>query len=259
MSFYSANFIFDDISNTDMGVILVNMESDVLMEYGIKYKENLQVEMSNNNYFYYSQNSEIDTINLTLALVDEHQHPKIWTLEDRKKIIDWIVTKEFVPFISEDDKSVIYYLKCVEYTKKFNSVGQGVIEFIMQPESQYAYTPILNYTYSINEEREFEINCLDNVNEKYHPTMEIIQFDKNQKDVIIYNETLQLEPFIIKNLKENERVVIDHLLKSINSNIEMYKLKDINRKWIYFKKGINKIKVNGNCIIKITVQFPIKV
>lgn len=259
MSFYSENFYLNDVSNIDMGVVLVSMNSDVLMDYGIKYKESLQVEMSRNNHFYYSQNAEVDTFTLTVALVDRFGNPKEWTIDDRTRIVDWFVTKDFIPFISCDDNTLIYYLKCVEYTKKFNAIGQGVMEFVMQPESKYVHTPITHHTYVIKGERDINIKCLDNVNDRYYPKMEIIQLDKGKQSIEISNLTFRSDSFIVNNLMENERVEIDHLLKSINSNMETYKLKDINRKWFYLKRGLNKIRIKGNCEIRITVQFQLKV
>lgn len=259
MSFYSEKFLFNDISNEEMGVILVTMQSDVLMEYGIKYKEPLGVDMSKVNHFYYSQNTEIEPITITLALVDINGNPTVWTREDKRKVIDWFVTDTFCPFVSGDDPAVLYYLKCIEYNRKFNSNGQGVIEFTMQPENQYVYTPVIESTYSVKGEKQISINNLSNVTDKYYPKIEVIQYGKEKEDIIIENLSVNNEPFVIKNLEENEKVEVDHLLKSIVSNKELFKLKDINRKWVYFKRGLNNIRVYGDCDIKIIAQYPLKV
>ncbi|MGL4453628.1 MAG: phage tail domain-containing protein [Clostridium sp.] len=259
MSFYSENFSFDGIGNREMGVMLVSFDDGVLKDCGVKYKETIQQEVTRNNSFYYSESMELEPITLSIVRVDDNGVPMTWDRDSRMHIIDWMVKQEFCPFVSEDDTSIVYYFRCVEYTKKFNASGEGVIELVMQPEDSYVYTPVVDYKYRVNGSKVININCLDNVNDKYYPKMEIIQFDKDCSDVSIRNTTIGNDAFVIKNLKENENVEIDHLLKSVDSNIELFKLKDTNRKWLYLKRGQNEFEITGDCDIRFTVQYALKV
>lgn len=259
MSFYSGNFSFNDIYNHEMGVYLVSLDDDVLMDYGIKYKEGLKTESSRNNQFYYSETSEVETITITLGLADKFKNPKTWTIDERRKIIDWMVTDKFCKFVSEDDTSICYYFKCVEYTKKFNSQGYGFIEFVMQPESQYAYTPVIEKVYKVNGEKEIIIENIDNVNKKYYPKIDIIQFSDSKQQISITNKSTNNKEFTLDNIEKYERVEVDHMLKSVLSNKNVFRLKDTNRSWIYLKRGANSIVLKGNCEFRIITQYQLKI
>lgn len=259
MSFYSPNFSFDDISNEEMNVVLVSFDSNVLMEYGVKYKESLQVDLSKYNNFYYNQNSETDSITLTLALVDEYGNPDEWTTDKRRKVVDWMCKDRFCTFISGDDMSIVYYFKCIEYTRKLNHIGHGVIEFVMQPQDQYAYTPVIEQKLRVRGEEIISVDNIDSVHDKYYPKIEIIQFDNNKKDIGIYNLSTSEDGFIMSNILENEKLEIDFEFKSVHSNMNKFRLADINRKWIWLKHGVNEIKIVGDCDIKIITQYALKV
>lgn len=242
-----------------MGVILVSTNSGVLNEWGVKYQEGFSAYISKSNIFYYGENLNVEPITLQFALIDKNGFPAVWTLEKRKEIIDWLVTKDFCPFVSEDDTSVVHYFKCTEYKKVFTHEGKGILEVVMQPESQYAYTPVIQHYYKVDGECEFDINNIGNVEEKYYPKIEIIQLSDTYEDVVVENKSIYKEGFTICNLNQFERVVSDHLLKSVSSNMESFRLKDTNRKWLYLRRGINNISVRGNCEIKIITQYPLKV
>lgn len=259
--FYSDKFIFDNKSSVDMGVILVNFSDEALQEHGVQYKANLQSETlyGYGEPFYYGDTKETEDIVLEVALVDEKGLAKEWTLQERTRIISWLVQDKFKPFISEDEPEVIHYLRCVGVKKKFNSSMRGVLELTMKPSSPYAYTPIVNYELNIkdNQSHSITINNPSNVAEIYYPQIEVVCLKDGGDMIEIFNTSTQSNPFTISGLKKGEKVIIDGLMKSVFNEEGESRLFDTNRSWISLRAGDNNITVVGECEVIIRCQYPV--
>lgn len=253
MVFYSGNFTFNNVHSRDMNISLVSFDSEVLNDYGISYNENIVAENINDKHFYYNSSKEISPVVLNLALVDENENALVWDFETRKNVMDWLITDTFCEFISEDNPELIYYFKCIGINKKFSSDMKGILEVTMQPQDEYAYSPIMNYIYEVNGEENINIYCLENATDKNFPIIQIIQH--GQEDIEIINNSTYKEGLIIKNLDLNENMYIDNELKQIESSLKINRLSDINRKWFYLKRGLNNITIKGNCSIKFITQY----
>lgn len=259
--FYSDKFIFDNITSDEMGVMLVSFENETLQEYGVSYKSNLQSESlyGYGEPFYYDDTKETEELILNIALVDSKGIPKEWTIEERTKIISWLVQDKFKPFISEDEPEVIHYFKCVGVKKKFNSSMKGVLELTMKPSSPYAYTPIVNHSITVkdNQSHSITIDNTSDIAEAYYPQIEVICL-KDGGDVIeIFNTSTQSSSLTLFDLKKGERVVIDGLIKSVFNDDGESRLLNTNRNWISLKKGKNIIKVLGESEVTIRCQYPV--
>lgn len=260
--FFSSEFMFDDIRNKDMGVILVSLEKDILLQHSLLYKVNPIIDISQKSiegYLYGVENSSPETIDLTLALVDNAGNPRAWTIKERNKIFSWMVQDDFKPFISEDDNEVIYYLKCIGVKKEFNSNLQGLVTFTMQPSSPYAYTPIVEHKYynTIGKTNGITIDNISNIDKYYYPSIHIYNYDNTGKIEIINNNTQQ--KFTLENLEIGEEIIVDMQMKHIFSSIGHNRLKDSNMNWIGLIKGNNNISFNGEAEFNIKCQFPMLV
>lgn len=253
MVFYGENFTFNKVHSRDLNISLVSFDSDVLNDYGMIYNKPLSSESINNKYFYYDTSEEINKIVLNLALVDDYDNPLVWDFEIRKKVTDWLMTDTFCEFISEDDPGIIYYFKCVGIKKKFSHEMKGVLEVTMQPQDEYGYSPIMNYAYCVDDEVNFDINCMDNSFDKNFPVIQITQHELG--DIEIINNSTYCDKLIIKDLDIGEFIEIDNGLKQISSSLDKNRLSNINRKWFFLKKGINNITVKGKCEIKFITQY----
>ena len=259
--FYSEHFSFDNISSKDMGVILVTQNDDILMEYGIGYESNLNSEKAINSIedIFFSEEKTSQSIEMSLCLVDDKLIPIPWTLQKRNEILNWIVQKEFKPFVSEDTPNIVHYFKCIGVKKELSADMTGLLTLTMQPISPYAYTPISIQKYKTsNSKVEFIIDNPSNLHEVYYPQIEIVSLSDNES-IEIYNTTVSDTPFVINNLNLNEVVEIDGLLKTVFNDKDEQRLTDCNRAWLKLIRGQNIIKVRGNCLITVKSQFPMLV
>ena len=242
-----------------MNVILVTQEKNILVEHSTSYESSLigDKALGSVEEVFFSEELKTNNITISLCLVDEVHNPIPWTVEARNKILNWMVTKEFKPFISEDTPEVIYYLKCVGVKKEFSHNMTGLLTLTMQPISPYAYTPIIIQKHMSNDSKimEFSIDNVSNINDFYYPEIEITSLEDNES-IEIYNMTYSNAPFIINNLGEKEVVTIDGLFKTVTNNNNESKLTDCNREWIKLSRGKNFIRVKGSCQIAFKCQFP---
>lgn len=260
--FFSSEFTFDDIESKDMGVILVSVGNDVLSEHSLTYDVSPIIDTSKGNpegYLYGIENDTPNPIELTIALVDKVGNPRAWTVKERNRIFSWLVQDDYKPFVSEDDKEVIYYFKCIGIKKEFNSNLQGLVTLTMQPSSPFAYTPTIEHKYynTIGKTNSITIDNISNTEKYYYPYIHIYNYDNTGKIEIFNNNTRQ--KFTIENLEVGEEVIVDMKMKHIFSSIGANRLKDSNMNWLGLVRGINNISFSGEAEFNIKCQFPMLV
>ena len=261
MGFYSPDFTFDGISNKEMGVIMVTMDSSgVLSTHGQEYQSEMVMDYSIGyaDAFYYGVTHQIVPMDFTISLVDEVGNPQSWTVDERIRILRWLKQSDFKAFTTEDNPEVIYYLKCTNVKKDFNADMKGTLTVTMQPSSPYAFTPWINQmcTNADGLAKNIMIDNVSNLDEKYYPILEIVSHQVGQT-ISIINDTTGETAFTITDLVENEVVTIDGLMKYIESSTGENRLMNSNRKWFYLNQDINSITITGKCDINFKCQYPL--
>ena len=256
--FFSENFRFNNVYSKDMNVILTYSDNSVLTKYGTNY--NSQLLSDGSDEVFYSETVTTEDIEFDLIRVDEYQNSIPWTLDSRRKVLDWMITGEFCEFISEDNPELIYYFKCIGVSREFNADMQGIMKLKMKPLSPYAFTPLIVETHRAKSDKliEFDITNESNVTSKYYPQISILALEDNAY-VEIFNTTTSEASLTLNGLKKGERVTIDCKMKSVFDDNGNNQLLKCNRAWLYLKKGKNNLQVKGNCEIEVMAQFPILV
>ena len=245
--FYSDKFTFAGIPNDEMEVSLVSMDVDILNEYGINFSQDISKVGTSNNPIYSISDTDTDTIQISLCYeINNEAMP--WTIQKRAEIISWMVQDEFMPFVSEDDPDIIYYFKCVGYTKEFNLRNKGVITFEMKPYSPYAYVSrntrvVVSGNYNLN------LTNISNVDNLFSPIFKITT--KRQ-------ETIEIGTLTI-NVENGDVIVVDNGMNTITNSNEKSMISNSNRKWVRLTRGNNQLVMKGNFDIEIDCLFPIMV
>ena len=71
-------------------------------------------------------------------------------LVDMEQIMDWLCTENFAPFISDDDRDLIYYFKVINIQKVLKFNNKGYLKVTFKPYSKYVYRR-REYEIEINE------------------------------------------------------------------------------------------------------------
>ena len=151
--FFSENFRFNKIDSKDMGVILTYADNSVLTSYATNYNSQLLSDSNLSDEAFYSETVTTDDVEFNLVKVDRFHNLTPWTLEDRRKVLDWMITKEFSEFVSEDNPELLYYFKCVGVSREFNADMEGILKLKMKPLTPYAYTPMIIESHRANSDK----------------------------------------------------------------------------------------------------------
>lgn len=219
--------------------------SDILNEIGVSYSSDLSIEENCGYIQFTEQTSETDDIVLELCL-EKDNIALVWTNEIFNEISKWLLSDDFEKFVSYDNLDYHYYFKCTKIVKKFNFERKGVIEVTFKPLNHYAYKDI--EFEKIVKGKEF-INIYNESDDKYEPII-IIENHGTEKTINKIND------FEITDLKENESVIIDNYMLTVQNSKNENVLYKCNRNWVVLNKGENQLLVEGNCKVIILCEFP---
>ena len=246
----SKDFILNNITNTSKDVIIVSFDNDVLTSVGVPFSRNISVsgEYSSSNPIFKKEETVPDDIVLNFMYVNEHYVPQQWTESKIIDIKEWIVTDDFIPFISEDNPNYVTYMICTKIENKMTHNMLGVLECTFKPFSHYKYKRYSKKTTLSGLPKTFNIN---------NPSM------KTYKPIIIltnlgYKSTVnKIQDFEITGLETGETVIIDNLMKTVLNSDDENKFSLCNRAWVELEHGMNELEINGNCEIEIICEFPV--
>lgn len=246
----SKDFILNNITNTSKDVIIVSFESDVLTRMGVPFSRNISSsgEYSSNNPVFKKGENEPDDIVLNFMYVNEYYIPQQWTEDKIIDIKEWIITEDFIPFISGDNPNYITYVICTKIENKMTPEMLGVLECTFKPFSHYKYKKYSKTTTVSNVSKTFTIT--NPSLETYKPVVVI----KNLGDETTINK---VQDFEITGLANGETVIIDNLMKTVLNSNDENKFSLCNRTWVELAQGKNEVKISGNCEIEILCEFPV--
>ena len=246
--FRKKNFIFNNIPNTDMNVILVTFDDEQLNTIDIAYSREISSEEYNsNNPMYVVNELEPEEIVISLMYVDSFDRPLQWDDGKIMEIKKWLTTDNFVSFI-EQDSDYTLYLMCSRIEKKMVLPSMvGVLECTFKPLTSYKY---LEYSTSTRASNGTKTLGIENpTTEVYKPIIKITNFGST-------GTVNRINSFEITGLEYKEVVTIDNLIcTAINEN-GLNKFSTCNRAWVVLEPGYNILTINGNCTVEILCQFP---
>lgn len=249
--FLNHNFTFNNIYSRDLGVSIVTFDNDMFHDIGNEYVS--EVEVENNlvryNPYYNEVFSDTNEIELKLLLYNPLTMEALsiydYNIED---IMDWLITDDFVPFISDDNQDIIYYFKVIKLQKVLTFKGMGYLRVTFKNYSKFCYKRE-EYEKRVTNTTTLEI--YNPSRELYKPIIEIT----NLGNTSTVNKINDME---IKNLNTNETIKIDNLTKLVLDENGDNKFACCNRKWIELNpKTENTLTLSGNMNIKIINEFPI--
>lgn len=245
--------MFNGIYSRDMNISICTVDSnDFFNEIGVQYSSNITIENDLVDYHpYFSESfAEAEDIELNLLVYDPITMEALNIKQvDMEEIYDWLITDGFVPFVSDDDLDLIYYMKVTRITKVLTFNGTGYLNVVFKPYSKYAYR---RRVYDIKVDSSTTIDIFNYSRQIYKPIIEIT----NLGDKSTVNKVNDLT---IVELDTNEKVIIDNLSKIIQDKNGLNKFNCcINRKWIeLLPREKTTLTLSGNCNVKIICEFPV--
>lgn len=257
--FVSDNFYLDNIYCTDKSICMLSMDGDVINNYGLNYSEEVVVIKNNTTSYYYSKGKENEEdLTIQLYYVDNNYIPLEWDDEKIKDIMDWVVSDNFIPFVSEDNLEITYYVKAMKVSKMFTYDRRGYLEVVFKPFSSFGYKEFVRTITSTATPKIESIYNYSNVEAEYRPILEITNSGTTSTIISIRNKTTDDEAFTITGLNTGQKVYIDCLLGSVQDDIGNNLISKCNRKFLKMSNGATNIEFSGSASIVFKAQFPIR-
>lgn len=225
--------------------------TDIFNNIGVEYTSSIEIENNLVEYSPYFMESFSDTpeIELNLLLYNSVTMETLAINQyNMEEIYDWLITDNFAPFISDDNRGIIYYFKLIRLSKVLTFDKRGYLKATFKPYSKYCYRQGV-YETTINGSGQLEI--YNHAKSIYKPIIELT----NLGDENTVNKINNME---IIGLKNNEKIKIDNLTKLVLDEENKNKFNCCNAKWVELEPRIdNVINISGNCSVKIICEFPI--
>ena len=250
--FINENFTFNGRYSETLGVSIATLnDTSLFHDMGVEYTSNMSVENDAISYNpLFTETFELPReIEMMLLMYNPNTMEPISIMEtDIEYIYDWLITEDFAPFISDDDIDLVYYFKVTKIQKYLTHDGTGVLKVTFLPYSKYCYKRV-EFRKGVSGSAIMSI--INPSRMDYMPIIEVT----NLGDASTVN---QINDMIITGLTSGETVVIDNLMKVVQSRNGENKFSCCNRKWITLrKKNETILTLNGNMRIKVICEYPV--
>lgn len=248
-------FTFNGQSSGEFGISIIYLDSG-LREYGFGVNRELNKLTHSYTGKSYANKYEKQPIRFKLTIAKEIK----WTEEMRDEVVRWLWVDGYKPLIFNEYPDIVYYATVVGSPKLFiSTVDTGYIELEFECNSYHGYTyPMSTQQLDLSENLVDEIELFNKSNllEFYYPEIEITSIDGGTIKII--NNSDMGREFKFDNLQPNETIYINNERKEIITTVlEIHRYNDFNKKWLRLAQGRNFITVDGKCILKTRMQFPI--
>lgn len=250
---HETHFNFDGEWSYDKGIIKASVngglfEDQVIASKSIKEEK---IEGRKRPYFY---GVERDTLTFPLPIYfDENL-----SSEKIREILRWLDKDTYRPFYMIDSPWRVVYAMINESVDSIhNGIKSGYMELQMKTDSPHILTPFtLSEFYSFQENTngrfiEFEnsgdFNC--------KPIVHIVK--RGDGDIKIQNFSNGTGDFTFTQLDDQERIVVDCENKEIETDASVYRYENFSKNYLLFSRGINRLKVIGDCDIWFETEFEI--
>jgi len=171
------------------------------------------------------------------------------------KIIGWLMKKGVSKF---EVDGLIHYGSFISGTEFHNPYRQGIIKLTFESICPYAYTPIMTSVMKISGEKIIELENKSNLNDKVYLDIHIEKLGKSGSVEIL--NIRNGKRFKINNVAVGEvvRILGEGVLEAeslTNPTRNMFKSLEYNS-FPYIDYGVNRIKIIGDCRVKIEYQLP---
>lgn len=251
----SLYFLYDNEKSTDYKILSCNVQSGLLEEEFLYPREIKTVKIRGRDKPYFLEKIP-QPLTLTVTLVFDEN----FTVDDLRNLARLLDKDYYAPLqFSEDLNKVYYAMLSDDSNLTHNAINQGYVTLQFVTNSPYTYSQIYQsnvYDFSNNSLEGSLIEIINNGDIDCKP---VIYIEKvGQGDFSIVNESYGGKEMKFENITDQEILEIDSELKDIKSDIpEIYRYDNhVGDKWfLIFARGVNRLRVFGNCKIVFRYQF----
>ena len=242
--FNSPHFTFDGRSSKEFQLKIVRIGAKDKTSFG--WNRTLETEM-NHTLVPTLKGIQNATLTYTITLIKKDAINPLPITEDEKfEIIRWLFQDEFKPFISDDNKDLIYYVMFTKGAGFQNGLNEGYFELELQFNAPFAFTPITTHSLVVRNRLETKLTYRSNVQSYLEPDIEF-QLSPNSTWIEIQNETTG-DVVRFENLPPNSRIYIynEGIKQAVMVDNPTYNLRPhFNGKWLRLAYGVNHLVIQS--------------
>lgn len=247
-------FSYNGIRSVDMGIINVNIGGGMMEEQFVPSRSINETKIRGRRKPYF-QSLEYDPLEfeVSFAFTENYSEEKI------REVARWLVQDYYKPFIfSENNERVFYCMYEGDSQLVHNGLKQGYLTMTFRCDSPYTYSPVQ----VTNPPYDYSTNVVDGTLLKFenHGDVDLqpeIWIKKvGLGDVRIVNENYGNAEFKFTGLADGETVYVDNENEYIDTDLpDTYRYNDFNNGYLNIARGVNNLRVYGNCTLQFRYQF----
>ena len=245
-------FEFDGKKSYDMGFMNVRIsKSEAKRKLVGKQKINVAENIRYRKNFI--QSTQRDPIIFTLRITPNDGEE--WTDELLERLVKWLSTEDYRPFVSGDNPALVCYAKCTSDFTWQGLYDYGTIELEFETNANTYFTKPAYVTYQVTGSQDITINNKSVTNDINYPLIEITKTNATGSIEII-NHTDNERLTSISQLNKGEKLGLDNEFHLIQSKTPFnFYGERFNKKWFRLLPDVNHITVKGDCEIAFRLQF----
>lgn len=178
--------------------------------------------------------------------------------EQRREIARWLLQPSYKALIFQNQPERIFYCMYTgDVTEFHNGLKQGYVKLSMRCNSPFSYSHVYEtpfYDFSVNTVNGQEIEVYNYGDDLCKPLLYLRKVGVG--DVSIVNLADDLSTFKMTNVLDGDMLEIDNEYKKIKTTVSgEYRYDNHNGTYIRLIRGLNKLKVYGNCNLQFKYQL----
>jgi len=247
-------FTYDGISSRDMKVVAVKVDSG-LFEESFLPSRSIREESIRGRHKPYFLGYDLSPFEFPLVLYFEDL-----TKEEIRRISRWLLVDFFKPLIFESNPERIFYCMYEGNVDEFhNGLRQGYLTLNMRCDSPFSYSPVYS-----SEVFDFSTNVPEGTNIEFENYGDgickpLITLEKiGEGDIRIVNLSDSGRELKLTDILTGDLLTINCEDEQIDTEVAgVFHYENHNNVYLRFVRGINRIKVYGNCKLQFKYQFTI--
>lgn len=249
----STAFTYNDTHSTEIGVINCKVDSGLFEEGFLPSRSIIEEKIPGRDKPYF-KGFDYDPFEFPMTLYFEDGMCQ----EKRRNLAMLLMTNYYKPLIFESNPSRIFYCMYQGDPRLLhNGIEQGYVTITMRCDSPFSYTPFYTtdvYDLSKNNTSGSEIVIENYGHDICEPYIRIEKIGEGNISIVNYSDGgRECKLF---NVLNGDVLNVDCENEQIETEVAGYfKYENHNNKFVRLVKGVNRLKIYGNCRLQFTYQF----